>query len=179
MVEAHRSLPAPQPCGAGATAAPDDVQRSAGDNLHPSTLPETRIPPLLRRQTIIALADARIALNTIANLVRCSLSSVHRWIRRAKGTGELHDHARSGRPALYPQEVQLRIVAFYCQTRPLSGCGRWTLRWAECRLKADSTTVGAAPGKSTLHRILQSNRLKPHQSRYFLHITDPDFLPKM
>jgi transposase len=26
---------------------------------------------------------------------------------------------------------------------------------------------------------LQSNRLKPHQSRYFLHITDPDFFPKM
>jgi len=133
----------------------------------------------LRRQTIIALAEARIALNTIANLVRCSLSSVRRWIRRAKGAGELHDHARSGRPAIYRLEVRLRIVAFYCQTRPLPGGGRWTLRWAERRLKADNTAVGAAPGKSTLHRILQSNRLKPHQSRYFLHITDPDFFPKM
>ncbi len=73
----------------------------------------------------------------------------------------------------------MRIVAFYCQTQPLPGAGRWTLRWAECRLKADSTAVGSAPSKSTLHRILQSNRLKPHQSRYFLHITDPDFFPKM
>jgi transposase len=126
------------------------------------------------------LADAWIALNTIANLVHCSVSSVRRWIRRAKeGAGELHDHARSGRPAIYPQEVRLHIVAFYCQTRPLPGSGRWTLRWAECRLKADNTAVGAAPSKSTLHRILQSNRLKPHQSRYFLHITDPDFFPKM
>jgi len=132
-----------------------------------------------RREAIVALADARIALNTIAKLLRCSLSSVRRWIRRAKGAGDLHDHVRSGRPALYPQEVRLRIVAFYCQTRPLPGCGRWTLRWAECRLKADSSAVGATPGKSTLHRILQSNRLKPHQSRYFLHITDPDFFPKM
>jgi transposase len=70
-------------------------------------------------------------------------------------------------------------VAYYCQTRPLPGAGRWTLRWAERRLKADHGTVGAAPSKSTLHRILQSNRLKPHQSRYFLHITDPDFFPKM
>jgi transposase len=43
----------------------------------------------------------------------------------------------------------------------------------------DRTLVGAAPSKSTLHRILQSNRLKPHQSSYFLHITDPDFFPKM
>ncbi len=73
----------------------------------------------------------------------------------------------------------MRIVAYYCQTRPLPGAGRWTLRWAERRLKANPTAVGAAPGKSTLHRILQSNRLKPHRSRYFLHITDPDFFPKM
>ena len=125
------------------------------------------------------MADARIALNTIANLVHCSISSVRRWIRRVKGAGELHDHPRSGRPALYPQELRLRIVAFYCQTQPLPGRGRWTLRGAECRLKAGSTEVGAAPSKSTLHRILQSNRLKPHQSRYFLHISDPDFFPKM
>ncbi len=138
-----------------------------------------RISPLSRRQAIVALAGARIALNTIANLVHCSVSSVRRWIRRAKRTGEFHDHARSGRPAIYPQEVRLRIAAFYCQTRPLPGSGRWTLRWAERRLKVGDTAVGAAPGKSTLHRILQSNRLKPHQSRYFLHITDPDFFPKM
>ncbi|MFQ5410163.1 MAG: IS630 family transposase, partial [Anaerolineales bacterium] len=125
------------------------------------------------------MADARIALNSIAKLVRCSVSSVRRWRRRAKGTGELHDQARSGRPAIYSHELRLRIVAFYCQTRPLPGAGRWTLRWAERRLEADRTVVGAAPSKSTLHRILQSNRLKPHQSRYFLHITDPDFFPKM
>jgi len=134
---------------------------------------------LARRQAIVALADARIAHHSIAKLVRCSVSSVRRWIRRAKGAGELHDHLRSGRPPIYSREVRLRIVAFYCQTRPLPGGGRWTLRWAEHRLKADHTAVGAAPSKSTLHRILQSNRLKPHQSRYFLHITDPDFFPKM
>jgi transposase len=135
--------------------------------------------PLSRRQAIVALADARIALDTIANYVRCSVSSVRRWIRRAKGAGELHDHVRSGRPGIYSREVRLRIVAFYCQTQPLPGGGRWTLRWAERRLKADNAAVGAAPSKSTLHRILQSNRLKPHRSRYFLHITDPDFFPKM
>ena len=158
---------------------PGDIHRRAGDSLYPAALPETRLSPRSRRQAIVALANARIALNTIANLVRCSLSSVRRWIRRAKGAGELHDHARSGRPVIYSQELRMRIVAFYCQTQPLPGAGRWTLRWAECRLKADRSVVGAAPGKSTLHRILQSNRLKPHRSRYFLHITDPDFFPKM
>ena len=61
---------------------------------------------------------------------------------RAKGVGELHDHARSGRPAIYRQELQMRIVAFYCQTQPLPGAGRWTLRWAERRLRSDSAVVG-------------------------------------
>ncbi|MDX2312439.1 MAG: IS630 family transposase [Gammaproteobacteria bacterium] len=140
---------------------------------------ETRTSAPVRRQALVALADARIGINTIAKLVRYSVSSVRRWIRRAKGTGDLQDQPRSGRPAIYPQELQIRIVAFYCQTRPLPGAGRWTLRWAERRLRSDSTVVGASPSKSTVHRLLRRNRLRPHQSRYFLHITDPDFFPKM
>jgi transposase len=35
------------------------------------------------------------------------------------------------------------------------------------------------PSKSTIQRFLAHNSLKPHRSRYFLHITDPDFFPKM
>jgi transposase len=125
------------------------------------------------------LADAGVACQCIVSTLGCSLSTVRRWLRRAEDPQGVCDRARSGRPCLYPQEVQVRIVAFYCQTRPLPGCGRWTLRWAERRLRADPGAVGATPGKSTLHRILQRNRLKPHQSRYFLQITDPDFFPKM
>jgi transposase len=155
------------------------MHRCDSDGLHPGVLPQARISPLSRRAAIVALADARIGFNTIARLVGCSLSSVQRWIRRAKGAGALQDHPRSGRPALYAQELQLRLVAFYCQTRPLPGAGRWTLRWAERRLKADPGPVGAAPSKSTLHRILRSNRLKPHQSRYFLSTPEPDLLRRM
>ena len=98
--------------------------------------------PLSRRAAIGALDDARVARNTIAHVLGCSLSTVRRWIVRAKGTEGLADRARSGRPAIYPQEVRLRIVAFYCQTQPLPGGGRWTLRWAERRLQADTSTVG-------------------------------------
>jgi len=156
-------------------APPGDAE----DCLYPSVVPERRVSAQVRRGAIIALADARIALNTIAKRAGCSLSTVRRWIRRAKETGEIHDRARSGCPAIYGQKLQMRIVAFYCQTQPLPDAGRWTLRWAARRLRSDSTVVGASPSKSTIHRILQSNRLKPHQSRYFLHITDPDFFPKM
>ncbi len=46
-------------------------------------------------------------------------------------------------------------------------------------LAAHPERLDASPSKSTIHRILMKNKLKPHQSRYFLHITDPDFFPKM
>ena len=177
MIEADTRLWAPG--GSGAASSLDEMQRNAGICSVPAVALQTMIPPLSRRQTIIALANARVGVNAIAAMVHYSVDTVRRWIRRAKGSGEIHDHARSGRPPVYLQEIQLRIVAFYCQTQPLPACGRWTLRWAAQRLKVDSTLVGAAPSKSTLHRILQSNRLKPHQSSYFLHITDPDFFPKM
>ena len=73
----------------------------------------------------------------------------------------------------------LSLIGFYCQTRPFSECGRWTLRLAEKYLEKHVDIIGAAISKSSIHRILQANNLKPHRSTYFLHISDPDFFPKM
>lgn len=128
---------------------------------------------------MIALSDSNVGVTAIANFLQYSVCTVRRWILQSKTGGELHDHPRSGRPAIYSEENKLRIVAFYCQTQPLRNCGRWTLQWAVRRLKAEPELVGSTPSKSTLHRILQSNHLKPHRSHYFLHITDPNFFPKM
>lgn len=178
MVEADTHIPAP-PSRPGVASSADDLQGNAGGYSLPSVVLQMMATPLSRRQAIVALANAQTRANAIAIMVHYSVDTVRCWIRRAKESGELHDHSRSGRPAIYPQEIRLRMVAFYCQTQPLPECGRWTLRWAACHLKVDSSVVGAAPSKSTIHRILQSNQLKPHQSSYFLHITDPDFFPKM
>jgi transposase len=137
------------------------------------------LPKDHRRNAMVSLADSRVEVKAIAFAVERSVSTVRRWIRRSQTTGELHDLPRSGRPALYSEQAKLRLVAFYCQTQPLPDCGRWSLRWAARHLEQDPQRVDASPSKSTLHRILKGNRLKPHQSRYFLHITDPDFFPKM
>ena len=128
---------------------------------------------------MVALGAVGVEDKAVSIFVQRSVWTVRRWLRRHETTRDLNDLPRSGRPALYTEEAKLRIVAFYCQTQPLPNCGRWSLRWAARYLAAEPNTVGMAPSKSTLHRILQSNRLKPHQSRYFLHITDPDFFPKM
>jgi len=128
---------------------------------------------------MVALTSVGLAVKAVGIFVQRSVWTVRRWLRRSETTGDLSDLRRSGRPAIYSEETQLRMIAFYCQTQPLSGCGRWSLRWAACHLVAEPNTVGATPSKSTLHRILKGNYLKPHLSCYFLHITDPDFFPKM
>ena len=128
---------------------------------------------------MVALTAAGVAVKAVSIFVQRSVWTVRRWLRRSEMTGNLSDLPRSGRPAIYSEETKLRMMAFYCQTQPLPNCGRWSLRWAAQHLEAEPNTVGVSPSKSTLHRILKNNRLKPHQSRYFLHITDPDFFPKM
>jgi hypothetical protein len=53
------------------------------------------------------------------------------------------------------------------------------MRLAEKYLGKHAGVIGTTIPKSTIHRILQANNLKPHLSRYFLHISDPDFFSKM
>lgn len=128
---------------------------------------------------MVALTAAGVGVKAVSAFVQRSVSTVRRWLGRHETTGDLSDLARSGRPSIYSEETKLQVVAFYCQTHPLQGYGRWSLRWATRYLEVKPSTVGGSPSKSTLHRILKSNRLKPHRSHYFLQVTDPDFFPKL
>lgn len=122
---------------------------------------------------------AGVRAEFIAFDLQCSVQTVRRWVVRSRTTSELHDACRTGRPLVYCEQTRVRITSFYCQTQPFSGFGRWSFRWAARYLMQKINELGVSPSKSTLHRILKSNRLKPHRSSYFLHITDPDFFPKM
>jgi len=134
---------------------------------------------MICRQSVVILRNNGFAVNAVAGLVGCSISTVTRSFKRMNDTGDVNDLPRSGSPATYSETFKLKLIGFYCQTQPFPNSGRWTLRWAEVYLAADPKIVNAAPSKSTIHRILKQNNLKPHMSRYFLHITDPDFFPKM
>ncbi len=86
---------------------------------------------------------------------------------------------RTGRPVTYGQSEQLSLIAFYCQTKPLTGCGRWTMRLASKYLKENPDKwAGTVISKSAINRVLLTNNLKPHRSKYYLHVSDPDFFPK-
>lgn len=139
------------------------------------------LPKNICRKTIIALTGIGFTIKAAATYVGCSVSMANRSLLRMEVSGVLDDLPRSGRPPLYPEEIELKLTGFYCQGQPLPGC-RWTTRWAEASIKVNPELVGCAaqsPSKSTINRILKKNNLKPHLTKYFLHVTDPNFFPKM
>lgn len=125
-----------------------------------------------------ALADAGASPKFIALQMQCSVQTVRRWLERSRRKLQLCDRPRSGRPLVYGEEVMLRVIAFYCQSRPFAAAGQHSFRWAALLLKQEPALVGASPSKSSILRILRRHKIKPHLSAYFLHITDPDFFPK-
>ncbi len=124
---------------------------------------------------ITVLSKSNIKDKVISEFTNCSIEIVQRWKMRS----DISDKFRSGRPRIYDEEIETRLIAFYCQTKPMIESGRWTLRFAEKELAKNSTPVGFAVSRSTIHRILKKHNLKPHQVKYFLQITDPDFFEKM
>jgi transposase len=134
---------------------------------------------IMRRKATAALVRHGVTLGAAATFTGCSISTVSRNIKRINKVGNVADLERSGRPCLYSEELRLRLIGFYCQTQPLPNSGRWTIRWAATYLEQHPEIINARPSKSSIQRILKENNLKPHQSRYFLHITDPNFFPKM
>ncbi|NQU63788.1 MAG: IS630 family transposase [SAR324 cluster bacterium] len=130
------------------------------------------------RKSAVVLVNNGYTLSGVAALIGCGASTVNRVLRRMADTGTVIDLPRSGSPAIYSEMVKLKLIGFYCQTHPFSNSGRWSLRWAAVHLSVLPEYL-VAPSKSTIQRILKANSLKPHQSRYFLHITDPNFFPKM
>lgn len=129
----------------------------------------------------LVLLETGLTNGRIAGMLGVSSSTTAAWRRRFAEGPELWDAPRSGRRRTYGKEVEERFIAFYCQTSPLSdcGCGRWSLRIAAHRLCVDPGRVGARLSRSTMQRMLARHALKPHLTRYFLQITDPDFFPKM
>ena len=132
-----------------------------------------------RRYDIAQLFSAGIEERVIAWYMSCSVRTVVRWEVCAMQGEMFVDKARCGRPPIFNDTVSAQVISWYTQTKPLDISGMWTLRWAEAYLRENKQAVGRQVSKSSLHRILQSHRLKPHLLKYFLHITDPDFFPKM
>jgi transposase len=147
-----------------------------------------------RRFVIAVLSECEEQDSVIATAADVSIPTVKRWQNRQENGLDIWDTPRPGRPCLYDKDIEDRFIAFYCQSTPLSKHGRWSLRWAEAELTriTDSSqpkqasvsplprdVVGVCLKRSTMQRILSRHNLRPHRNAYFMHISDPDFFPKM
>jgi len=129
----------------------------------------------IKRQLIKRLYNDKVKTKIIAYYLSCHINTTRCWANRDGAK----DMPRAGRPVLYGQSAQLSLIRFYCQDKPFSGCGRWSMRLASGYLKEHpDEKIGDPISKSTIHRVLHANNLKPHLSRYYLHVSDPDFFPK-
>ncbi|UCE08221.1 MAG: IS630 family transposase, partial [bacterium] len=133
----------------------------------------------IQQHAQIALLDQiGLSISSVAAFVNRHITTVKRWIRRFKEANQLKDRTRSGRPPLYSEVVRLKTIAFYCQTAPLPGLSRFSLRDAQEYIKTRPQIQGCSMSYSTIGRILREHGLRPHLNKYFLNITDPDFFPK-
>lgn len=133
------------------------------------------ITRVYNRSLIQQLNNQGLDKRSISRYVDCHISTVERWQAR----DDIKEMPRSGRPVTFDDKARSLLIGFYCQTRPFTDSGRWTIRFASIYLQKYPEITGRAMSKTTVHRILGENNLKPHRSKYFLHISDPCFFPKM
>ncbi len=133
---------------------------------------------MLRRFAILVLARAGVQPEVCAWYLGCSIATVRKWSTEIEQAEELLDRSRAGARPLFDEAAQLRVVAFYCQS-PLPGCRGWSLSSAADYLNKHLEIVGHSITPSTIHRILKRHSLRPHRVKYYLHISDPLFFPKM
>jgi len=131
------------------------------------------------RVQIAMLHRGNICSRRIAWFSDCHPRTVGRWLIRIASGEPITDRPRGGRPALYSEQTRLKTIAFFCQSPPLPGCTRWSLRDAEDYLDDHLQAIGCSMSRPTMGRILADHALRPHLRRYFLQITDPEFFSKM
>ncbi len=121
---------------------------------------------VIKRAQIVLLHNTGIEKSVIAKFTGCSSSTIYRWSKH-QIEKSLDDKRRSGCPAIFTDKVQLSLIGFYCQSSPLPGCGRWTIRWAENYIREHSDVLGISISRSSIHRILRKHNLKPHLTNFY------------
>ncbi|HVL52796.1 MAG TPA: IS630 family transposase [Vitreimonas sp.] len=122
------------------------------------------------RARIILRAAEGAAHVAIADELGVSVPTVLLWRRRFKeqGLAGLADAPHPGRPRVYGRDVRERILATTL-TRP-----EGTTHWSTRRL---AKRVGVSP--STVARVWQEGRLKPHRTETFKFSRDPQLVAKV
>lgn len=137
-----------------------------------------------RRARIALLASEGTMTSAIAKQLGIAESTVSRWRGRIARDGigkdvrqALADESRSGRPVSIAPVERLRVSAVACDPLPDGeGLAGWTLDLLVEELAIRG--IGAI-SRSSVHRILRENDIKPHRHQGWLHSTDPKFVERV
>lgn len=149
------------------------------DSVEKKDLSDAQQKLIQERCQVVALAMANVPKATISVYIERHISTVTRWLNKAKYGEPLQDRPRSGRPATFTELIRLKITAFFCQFNPLPGCNSISFKWASKYFEQNPSFLGCSISTSSISRILRQHSLKPHLHKYFLQITDPKFFDIM
>ena len=136
---------------------------------------ETQEQRMIPRLRIVVLASGNLETKEIAKKLGISQKTVSKWRGRyaEHGLAGLQDRERPGRPWTFSPEDRLNVITTAC--RPPETATHWSVRDLEKEIeKKSSRSISYV----TIHRILKSIDLKPHQYEMWLNSQDPEFEAK-
>jgi transposase len=138
-----------------------------------NTIRRSRSLPIsiVRRATIILLADDGLSNLEIAAKLDITNSTVGFWRRRFAqyGIQGLHDELRGGRPRSLEDERVAELINTVLHTKP-SNATQWSVRTC-----AQHTGIS----RSTVHRVFKMFGIQPHRVETFKLSNDPFFVDKV
>ena len=137
-----------------------------------------------RRGRLVLLAAEGTSTMAIAKELGIEASTVSRWRGRIARDGlgkdvreALADERRSGRRATIAPVTRVRVSAIACDPLP---DGEGLCGWTLDLLVEELAIRGIAEvSRSSVHRILHENDIKPHRHKGWLHSPDPQFVEKV
>ena len=184
----HRSLPIraldPPPDGSRGPRArrvflAPPIRRELQEMARSSTAPHR----VVQRAQIILLAAKGWGNMAVARRLGCGERTVRKWRARFAAdplVRSLQDRPRSGRPSQVPVSVRCEVIKLAC-SRPDENPKApfrqiWTLDSLKEAVKEESSWQLS---RSEIWRILQSEEIRPHRFRMWLHSPDPAFQLKV
>jgi transposase len=126
---------------------------------------------MVQRAKVILLTAKGYHLPEISQRSGLSRQNCSRWRERflRERIEGIKDDERSGRPRSIAPAKRLEVTKLAC-TKPKDGSNQWTV---------SSLAKATGLGRTTIHRILNEGRLKPHKVEYWCGKSpDPEFEEK-
>jgi len=129
------------------------------------------------RAKIVLLAADGLENTQVAARLDVHVGVVSKWRKRfcEEGMAGLADHKRAGRPRVYAAAVVAEVKAMACE--PPEDRDVPQSRWSAADLAAQAAEEGLVErvSRSTVHRWLEADAIRPWRYRSWIFPRDPDF----